>query len=242
MLIIPAIDIYKHKVVRMETGKKEKIVLEFNNPLDLAKYWEEKGAKALHLIDLQSAIDANDESKSIVRDIVRSVSIPVEVGGGYRSREKIEEAISWGVWRVIVSSILGMELDYLLDLFSKYENKIIPSIDWYDGKVGIKGWQDFVEWRDIKRKLDLLKVREVIFTDISRDGTLKGVNLDNIKNFLSLHDYDVWIAGGISSIEDIIKIKDFSENTGRIKGIIIGRALLEGKINWEEAKRIIDAS
>jgi len=166
----------------------------------------------------------------------------VEVGGGYRSREKIEEAISWGAWRVIVSSILGMELDYLLDLFSKYENKIIPSIDWYDGKVGIKGWQDFVEWRDIKRKLDLLKVREVIFTDISRDGTLKGVNLDNIKNFLSLHDYDVWIAGGISSIEDIIKIKDFSENTGRIKGIIIGRALLEGKINWEEAKRIIDAS
>lgn len=242
MLIIPAIDIYKHKVVRMETGKKEKIVLEFNNPLDLAKYWEEKGAKALHLIDLQSAIDANDESKSIVRDIVRSVSIPVEVGGGYRSREKIEEAISWGAWRVIVSSILGMELDYLLDLFSKYENKIIPSIDWYDGKVGIKGWQDFVEWRDIKRKLDLLKVREVIFTDISRDGTLKGVNLDNIKNFLSLHDYDVWIAGGISSIEDIIKIKDFSENTGRIKGIIIGRALLEGKINWEEAKKIIDAS
>jgi len=242
MLIIPAIDIYKHKVVRMETGKKEKIVLEFNNPLDLAKYWEEKGAKALHLIDLQSAIDANDESKSIVRDIVRSVSIPVEVGGGYRSREKIEEAISWGVWRVIVSSILGMELDYLLDLFSKYENKIIPSIDWYDGKVGIKGWQDFIEWRDIKRKIDLLKVREVIFTDISRDGTLKGVNLENIKNFLSLHDYDVWIAGGISSIEDIIKIKDFSENTGRIKGIIIGRALLEGKINWEEAKRIIDAS
>lgn len=242
MLIIPAIDIYKHKVVRMETGKKEKIVLEFNNPLDLAKYWEEKGAKALHLIDLQSAIDANDESKSIVRDIVRSVSIPVEVGGGYRSREKIEEAISWGVWRVIVSSILGMELDYLLDLFSKYENKIIPSIDWYDGKVGIKGWQDFIEWRDIKRKIDLLKVREVIFTDISRDGTLKGVNLENIKNFLSLHDYDVWIAGGISSIEDIIKIKDFSENTGRIKGIIIGRALLEGKINWEEAKKIIDAS
>lgn len=242
MLIIPAIDIYKHKVVRMETGKKEKIVLEFNNPLDLAKYWEEKGAKALHLIDLQSAIDANDESKSIVRDIVRSVSIPVEVGGGYRSREKIEEAISWGVWRVIVSSILGMELDYLLDLFSKYENKIIPSIDWYDGKVGIKGWQDFIEWRDIKRKIDLLKVREVIFTDISRDGTLKGVNLENIKNFLSLHDYDVWIAGGISSIEDVIKIKDLSENTGRIKGIIIGRALLEGKINWEEAKRIIDAS
>ncbi|ACI18593.1 1-(5-phosphoribosyl)-5-[(5-phosphoribosylamino)methylideneamino]imidazole-4-carboxamide isomerase [Dictyoglomus thermophilum] len=242
MLIIPAIDIYKHKVVRMETGKKEKIVLEFNNPLDLAKYWEEKGAKALHLIDLQSAIDANDESKSIVRDIVRSVSIPVEVGGGYRSREKIEEAISWGVWRVIVSSILGMELDYLLDLFSKYENKIIPSIDWYDGKVGIKGWQDFIEWRDIKRKIDLLKVREVIFTDISRDGTLKGVNLENIKNFLSLHDYDVWIAGGISSIEDVIKIKDLSENTGRIKGIIIGRALLEGKINWEEAKKIIDAS
>jgi len=108
--------------------------------------------------------------------------------------------------------------------------------------VGIKGWQDFIEWRDIKRKIDLLKVREVIFTDISRDGTLKGVNLENIKNFLSLHDYDVWIAGGISSIEDIIKIKDFSENTGRIKGIIIGRALLEGKINWEEAKKIIDAS
>ena len=242
MLIIPAIDVYKHKVVRMETGKKEKIVLEFNNPLDLAKYWEENGAKALHLIDLQSAIDDNDESKSIVRDIVRSVSIPVEVGGGYRSREKIEEAISWGVWRVIVSSILGMELDYLLDLFSKYENKIIPSIDWYNGKVGIKGWQDFIEWRDIKRKLDLLKVREVIFTDISRDGTLKGVNLESIKNFLSLHDYDVWIAGGISSIEDVIKIKDLSENTGRIKGIIIGRALLEGKINWEEAKRIVDAS
>ncbi|MGB9767766.1 1-(5-phosphoribosyl)-5-[(5-phosphoribosylamino)methylideneamino] imidazole-4-carboxamide isomerase [Dictyoglomus turgidum] len=241
MLIIPAIDIYKSKVVRMETGKKEKIILEFDNPIDLAKYWEKKGAKALHLIDLQSAIDGIDENKNIIREIIKNVSIPVEVGGGYRDKEKIEEAINWGVWRVIVSSILEKDLGYLSDLFSKYKEKIIPSIDWYDGRVGIKGWQDFVEWRNIKDKLDLLRVKEVIFTDISRDGTLRGINVENIKTFLRLHDYDIWIAGGISSIEDIIKIKNIWKETERIKGVIIGRALLEGRINWEEAEDIINA-
>ncbi|MGB9788103.1 MAG: HisA/HisF-related TIM barrel protein [Dictyoglomus turgidum] len=241
MLIIPAIDIYKSKVVRMETGKKEKIILEFDNPIDLAKYWEKKGAKALHLIDLQSAIDGIDENKNIIREIIKNVSIPVEVGGGYRDKEKIEEAINWGVWRVIVSSILEKDLGYLSDLFSKYKEKIIPSIDWYDGRVGIKGWQDFVEWRNIKDKLDLLRVKEVIFTDISRDGTLRGINVENIKTFLRLHDYDIWIAGGISSIEDIIKLKNIWKETERIKGVIIGRALLEGRINWEEAEDIINA-
>ncbi len=240
MLIIPAIDVYKSKVVRMETGKKEKIVLEFDNPVDLAKYWEKRGAKALHLIDLQSAIDGIDENKNIVREIIKNVSIPVEVGGGYRDKEKIEEAINWGVWRVIVSSILEKDLDYLSDLFSKYKEKIIPSIDWYDGKVGIKGWQNFIEWRNIKDKLDLLRVKEVIFTDISRDGTLRGINVENIRVFLRLHDYDIWIAGGISSVEDIIKIKNIWKETGRIKGVIIGRALLEGRINWEEAEDIIN--
>lgn len=242
MLIIPAIDLYRNRVVRMEMGKKEKIVLEFDNPLDLARFWCEKGARALHLIDLQSAIEGEEENKVLIQQIVKEIKIPIEVGGGFRNIDKIKEAINWGVWRVIVSSILKEDIEVLEDIFSSFSEKVIPSLDWEKGKIAIRGWQDFLEWNIVRDKLNYLGVREIIFTDISRDGTLKGVNIENIENFLTLHSWDIWIAGGISSLEDVKKIFELSKKTERIKGIIVGRALLEGRIDWEEANNIIYAS
>lgn len=241
MIIIPAIDLYKNKAVRMEMGDKTKIVLEFENPLDLAKFWENKGARALHLIDLQKAIDEKDENNNTIKKIIKEIKIPVEVGGGFRNIDRIKEALNWGAWRVIVSSILREDINILEEIFCNFSEKIIPSLDWIDGRVAIKGWQDFLEWGDLKDKLNYLGIKEVIFTDISRDGTLKGINLKNIEAFLSLHSWYVWIAGGVSSLEDIKKIYNLNKKTGRIKGIIIGRALLEGKIDWEEANHIINA-
>ncbi|MFN3698625.1 MAG: HisA/HisF-related TIM barrel protein [Dictyoglomus sp.] len=242
MLIIPAIDLYRNRVVRMEMGKKEKIVLEFDNPLDLARFWCKKGARALHLIDLQSAIEGEEENKVLIQQIVKEIKIPIEVGGGFRNIDKIKEAINWGVWRVIVSSILKEDIEVLEDIFSSFSEKVIPSLDWEKGKIAIRGWQDFLEWNIVRDKLNYLGVREIIFTDISRDGTLKGVNIENIENFLTLHSWDIWIAGGISSLEDVKKIFELSKKTERIKGIIVGRALLEGRIDWEEANNIIYAS
>lgn len=242
MIIIPAIDLYKNKAVRMEMGIKERIVLEFDNPLNIAKFWESRGAKALHLIDLQSAIEEKEENKNILKEIIKETKIPVEVGGGFRSIERIKEALSWGAWRVIVSSILKEDIDVLEEVFSSFPGRIIPSLDWIDGKVAIRGWQDFLEWKNFRDKLNYLGIKEVIFTDISRDGTLRGINVENIEFFMSLHSWNIWIAGGISSIDDIKKISDINKKTERIKGIIIGRALLEGRINWEEANSIINAS
>ncbi|HOJ93159.1 MAG TPA: HisA/HisF-related TIM barrel protein [Dictyoglomaceae bacterium] len=241
MLIIPAIDLYRNKVVRMEMGDEEKIVLEFENPLELAKYWWKKGAKALHLIDLQNAIDEQDENKEIIRKIIGEISLPIEVGGGFRTLEKIHEVISWGAWRVIVSSILKEDMRFLEMIFEKYPDKVIPSLDWRDRKIAIKGWKEFIPWDEVKEKLEKLGIKEVIFTDTSRDGTLKGIDKENIEKFLEDSSFDIWIAGGISTLEDITKIKEISEKLGRVKGIIIGRALLQGKLNWEEVNRILNA-
>lgn len=242
MIIIPAIDLYKNKAVRMEKGDKRKIVLEFESPLDLAKFWEIKGAKALHLIDLQDAIEEKKENKNMLKKIIVEVKIPVEVGGGFRSIDSIKEALNWGAWRVIVSSILREDITVLEEVFNNFCGKVIPSLDWIGGRIAIKGWQDFLDWENLKDKLNYLGIKEVIYTDISRDGTLRGVNMRNLELFLSLHPWDIWIAGGISSIEDIKKIYALYKKTKRIKGIIIGRALLEGKIDWEEANSIINAS
>jgi len=241
MIVIPAIDLFGMKAVRMEMGKKEKIVLEFDNPIELAKYWYLKGAKALHVVDLQSAIDNNDENKEIIKRIIKEIDIPVEVGGGFRSYEKVKMALDWGVWRVIVSSILVEDINFLKRIFCEFKEKVIPSLDWKEGKIGIKGWKNFIEWEDIKEKFEILNIKEVIFTDISRDGTLKGIDISHINKFLNLNDWDIWVAGGISSIDDVIKIKELAEKTGRIKGIIVGRALLEGRLDWEEVNQIINA-
>ncbi|MCX7942176.1 MAG: HisA/HisF-related TIM barrel protein [Dictyoglomaceae bacterium] len=239
MIILPAIDLFQRKAVRMEKGKEEKIILQIDNPYELALFWYKEGAKALHLVDLQGAIREEETNMDIIENIIKNISIPIEVGGGIRSIEKIQKILSFGAWRVIISSFLKEDLIFLKNLIDKFKGKIIPSIDWKDGKISIKGWKEEISWKEIKEKLEYLGFEEIIFTDISRDGTLKGINKNLISFVLESTSFNLWIAGGISSLDDLKKIKELNTKYHRIKGVIIGRALLEGKIDFREAERIL---
>ncbi len=239
MIILPAIDLFQRKVVRMERGEEGKIVLQIDNPYDLALFWYKKGARAIHLIDLQGAIREEETNMDIIEKIVKNIPIPVEVGGGIRSVEKIQKILSFGAWRVIISSFLREDLNFIKNLREKFKEKIIPSIDWKNGKVSIRGWKEEVSWEEIKEKLEDSGFEEIIFTDTTKDGTLLGINVNLISFILENTNFNLWIAGGISSLEDLIKIKELNNKYNRIKGIIIGRALLEGKIDLKEAEKII---
>ncbi|MGB9856720.1 MAG: HisA/HisF-related TIM barrel protein [Dictyoglomaceae bacterium] len=239
MIILPAIDLFSRKTVRMEMGLENKIVLEKGDPYELSLFWYKKGAKGLHLIDLQGAIREEDIHIDIIEKIIRNIPIPVEVGGGIRSIEKIEKILSFGAWRVIISSLLKEDLDFLKGLRDKFKEKIIPSIDWKEGYVSIKGWKEIIPWDKIKVKLEKVGFEEIIFTDTSRDGTLKGINIELISFLLENTYFNIWIAGGVSSLEDLKKIKVLNDKHKRIQGVIIGRALLEGKIDFQEAEKII---
>ncbi len=239
MIILPAIDLFQRKVVRMERGEEGKIVLQIDNPYDLALFWYKEGARAIHLIDLQGAIREEETNMDIIEKIVKNIPIPVEVGGGIRSIEKIQKILSFGAWRVIISSFLKEDLNFIKNLREKFKEKIIPSIDWRNGKVSIRGWKEEVSWEEIKEKLENSDFEEIIFTDITKDGTLSGVNINLISFILENTNFNLWIAGGISSLDDLIKIKELNNRYNRIKGVIIGRALLEGRIDLKEAEKII---
>ncbi|MEN2984260.1 MAG: HisA/HisF-related TIM barrel protein [Dictyoglomaceae bacterium] len=240
MIILPAIDLFQRKVVRMERGEEKSIILQMDNPCDLALFWYKKGAKALHLVDLEGAIRGEETNVDLIERIIKNTPIPIEVGGGIRSIEKIQKILSLGAWRVIISSFLKEDLSFLKNLKEKFQEKIIPSIDWKNGKISIKGWKEEIPWEEIKVKLEHLDFKEIIFTDISRDGTLKGINKDLISFILENTSFDLWVAGGISSLEDLIKLKELNiKYNNRIKGVIIGRALLEGRIDFKEAERIL---
>jgi phosphoribosylformimino-5-aminoimidazole carboxamide ribotide isomerase len=240
MIILPAIDLFSRKAVRMEMGRENNIVFEMDDPYTLSIYWYKKGAKGLHLIDLQSAIRDEESNIDIIEKIIKDVPIPIEVGGGIRSIEKIERILSLGAWRVIISSLLKRDANFLKELRERYGKRIIPSIDWNDKFISIKGWKEFIPWEEVRYKLEFAGFDEIIFTDISRDGTLKGINDELICFLLENTNFDIWIAGGISSIDDVLKIKKINERyLNRIKGIIVGRALLEGKVSLEEMEEII---
>ncbi|PMQ02310.1 MAG: 1-(5-phosphoribosyl)-5-((5-phosphoribosylamino)methylideneamino)imidazole-4-carboxamide isomerase [Dictyoglomus sp. NZ13-RE01] len=235
MIVIPAVDIYQGKTVRMEQGRESKILFSLENPFDVAFYWYKKGAKALHVIDLQGAIVGDEESLPIIEKIIKNIPIPVEVGGGIRTIEKIEKILSFGAWRVIFSSLLKENKDFLRNLRLQFGEKIIPSIDVMGNSVVIKGWKENISWNEVIDKIEYAGFREVIFTDVSRDGTLQGINVKLIRNVLENTNFYLWIAGGISSTMDIEKLKEINGDYGnRIKGVIVGRALYEGKIDLGE--------
>lgn len=237
MIIYPAVDIFDGKCVRLKEGKLGKMEVFNDNPVDAAKIWEQKGAKALHIIDLNGAFDGKMGNKAIVEKIVNSVSIPVQVGGGLRRIEDIEDALSTGAARVITGTGAVLDEEFLEAGIKKYMDRIAVSIDAIDGFAAIKGWVNVSEFSayNFAAKIVGKGCRNIIYTDISRDGTMKGPNLDGIEKMCNVEGAKITASGGIRSIEDLLAVK----NTGA-KGAIIGKALYTGAIKLEDAIKAVE--
>jgi phosphoribosylformimino-5-aminoimidazole carboxamide ribotide isomerase len=239
MEIIPAIDIIDGACVRLYKGDYEKKVKYFDDPVEVAGKWLEYGAKWIHLIDLDGARTGFPENLDIAVKIKEKYNAFIEYGGGIRSLETLYKVLEAGVDKIIIGTKAIENFDSLKEYNIKSKGKIIISLDF--GKQNMvfkKGWlsSSDMDLFDFGKKIKDSGINEVIVTDISRDGTLEGVNIDVIKEFLKKTYLGVYVAGGVSGINDIRKLKKI-ESLG-VKGIIIGKALYEEKINLKEALEI----
>ncbi|MCF7870750.1 MAG: 1-(5-phosphoribosyl)-5-[(5-phosphoribosylamino)methylideneamino]imidazole-4-carboxamide isomerase [Candidatus Omnitrophica bacterium] len=232
MIIIPAIDLYQKKVVRLTKGDKSNRKIYSRDPVSLAKKWQQEGADWIHLVDLSAAFSEGD-NKEIIANIVSELSIPVEVGGGIRSLDRVKELISIGAERLILGT-KAVDPGFLKKALKIGGSKIAAAVDEAKGKLAIKGWQKNTDL-PIMQYLKYLKdqgVGWVIYTDISRDGTLEGFNLGRIKELSEASQFNLIFSGGVSSLEDIKKLK---ETAPEAAGVIVGKALYEQKFSLKEA-------
>lgn len=237
MKIYPAVDIYDGKCVRLKEGSLEKKEIFYENPLDAAKMWEQKGAEALHIIDLNGAFNGKMGNSAAVEKIINSVSIPVQIGGGLRTIESITEALNTGAARVILGTGAVLDEELLETGLKRYLDRIVVSIDAIDGFVAIKGWVNVSEFSayNFASKIVGKGCKNIIYTDISRDGTMSGPNLDGIEKMCNVEGARIIASGGVKSIDDLLAIK----GTGA-EGAIIGKALYMGAIKLEDALKALE--
>jgi phosphoribosylformimino-5-aminoimidazole carboxamide ribotide isomerase len=237
MKIYPAVDILDGKCVRLKKGKLEKKEIFYEDPLDAAKMWEQKGAQALHIIDLNGAFDGKMGNRAAVEAIINSVNIPVQVGGGLRTIADITAALDTGASKVIIGTGAVLDEELLETGLKKYVNRIAVSIDAIDGLVAIKGWVNVSEFSayNFAGKIVAKGCRNIIYTDISRDGTMNGPNLDGIEKMCNVEGARVTASGGVKGIEDLLAIK-----AAGAEGVIIGKALYSGAIRLEDALKAVE--
>ncbi len=234
MLIIPAIDIYDGKVVRLIKGKKQNMHVYSYNPLNIAEKFCSLGAKRIHIVDLNAAFGGKN-NRDIVKDIVKNIDVEVEVGGGIRNLKIAEELFSYGVNSIIIGTMMVKNFNDFEKIVSLYKNKIIAGVDVEGNYVRISGWNENtkVDYVDLLLRVKEMGIKQTIVTDISRDGTLKGINPLFYKEVALKTGLSVVASGGVSNIEDIKRLKTV-EKFGVI-GVIIGKAIYENKISLKEA-------
>ena len=236
MLIIPAVDLMDGKVVRLTKGNFTTSKIYSDDPVKIAKDWQEKGAKRIHIVDLDGAKTGECKNLDIVREITKELKIPLELGGGVRSFDAIQRVLDCGVRWVILGTKVLLDEDFLKDVVLSFPDRIIVSVDVKNEKIYIKGWKEdltndiFTFFENLKD----MKISSLIVTDIQKDGTLKGVDVEFFTEICRKSPIPIIVAGGVSSLKDI---KQLSAIKG-IEGVIIGKALYEGRIDLEEAVKI----
>jgi phosphoribosylformimino-5-aminoimidazole carboxamide ribotide isomerase len=239
MLIIPAIDIKEGKCVRLVEGQFSDAEIFSDDPIKVAEKWADKGAEMLHIVDLDGARYGKLTNISLVEQIINKIGIPVQVGGGIRSYQEVKNLLDLGASRVILGTILWKNKALAKKLFADFSEKIIAGIDARDGYVAIEGWQNItpVDALDFAGKMEKLGAKRIIYTDIKRDGTLKGPNISNIEKIVKKVNIPLICSGGIASLGDIEKLMGFE--TKGLEGVILGKALYKGTLLLEDALKLV---
>jgi phosphoribosylformimino-5-aminoimidazole carboxamide ribotide isomerase len=241
MLIIPAIDLRDGKVVRLFQGKFDRQKVYSADPVKVAKHWAKQGAKLLHIVDLDGASSGALKNIEVVKKIIAQVGIGVEFGGGVRNLGTISQLLSLGVERVILGTRAASDEKFLKQAWKKFGKKIIVSIDAKCGKVLTQGWNCGVAKTSLvfARELKTVGFKQLIYTDISKDGTLAGPNISGIKELLTETQLSVIASGGVSSLKDLMKLNKLKKQG--LSGVIIGKALYEGRFTLAEALKLMSA-
>ena len=242
MIVIPAVDLKDGRCVRLSQGRMEQETVYSEHPVQMAKHWESKGAERIHVVDLNGAVAGKPFHQSLIKEIVRSLQIPIEVGGGIRDFDTIENYLSSGVRWVILGTAAFKNRPFLEKACHRFPERVILGIDAKGGRVAIQGWNEVVslEAIDLAKQVEGMGLSAIIFTDIERDGMSTGLNFESTRNLARSTSIPVIASGGVSRIEDIEHLLEL-EPDGVI-GVIVGRALYTGSLDLEEAIRLVKKS
>ncbi len=231
MKIFPAIDLRNGNVVRLTQGDYGRMKTYGSSPVDTAKMFESMGAEYLHVVDLDAAKGDEDENSDIICEIARQTGLFIQTGGGIRNEEKIKKYIDAGIMRVILGTAAINNFSFLCNMTEKYNEHIAVGVDAKDSKVAVNGWLEVTQTDsfDFCKKMRDNGIGTVIYTDISKDGKLAGTNIDAYKKLREIENLNVIASGGISSMDDIIKLTNID-----CYGAIIGKAIYENKIDLKE--------
>ena len=232
MLIFPAIDILGGKAVRLYRGDYNQVTVYSERPWEIAQDFVSKGAKAIHIVDLDGAREGSAVNMEVVKKIACFPDVLTEIGGGIRNKATVERYLNAGITRVILGTAALSDPAFLKDSIKDFGERIAVGVDLRDGKVAIKGWleKSDKDGLDFLKELENLGVRSVIVTDISKDGAMRGTNLEMYRKINAETSLNVTASGGVSTLDDVRALKEIG-----VYGAIIGKAYYTGVIDLSEA-------
>ena len=232
MIILPAIDLYEGKAVRLYKGDYENMTVYSDNPVEIAEDFKNCGATHIHMVDLEGAKDGTTPNLGIVKQVAEETGLFVEIGGGIRSMETVEAYLSAGVSRVILGTAAVNDEEFLKKAVAEYGSAIAVGADVKDGYVAIKGWLEKSQYTldQFMEKMQGLGIETIICTDISKDGAMKGTNLGLYRELSEKFSMNIIASGGVSSMEDVRELRRMD-----VHGAIIGKAYYTGAIDLKEA-------
>ncbi len=236
-IVIPAIDLKDGRCVRLRQGRAEEQTVYSEDPVQMAESWVAQGAARLHLVDLDGAFRGQPVHTDVIRAIAAAVPVPVQVGGGLRTREQMRDLLDSGVSRVIIGTgACGSETE-LAGLASEFGAKLAVGIDARDGRVRVKGWTEnaSMDFLEMARRAAENGVKTIIYTNIATDGMLKGPDLSGLRAVCRKVDCSVIASGGVSTAADVLSLRALG--AGNLVGVIVGKALYEGTVTLTELLR-----
>ena len=239
MIIFPAIDIKDGVCVRLVKGDFRQITSYENTPIDQAKKYFQNGFSNIHIVDLDGALHGRPVNSILIREIIQKVKSRIQIGGGIRTIDDISRWIELGVDKVVMGTAAVENIELLKMACNKFENKIAVSLDVKDGLIALSGWkkQTNISAIDFIKKIQNFGISRIIYTDIYKDGTKQGPNIKGATELSSKAKIPLVISGGVSSIDDVERIK--SLNNPNIEGVIIGKAIYDGDIKINDLAKLI---
>lgn len=236
MITIPAVDIKNGKCVQLVQGKPGTEQVVIDNPVEVALGWQEKGAEMLHLIDLDGAFGDNRRNQELIASMVEELSIPIEMGGGIRSKEDVTKLLNTGIERVILGTLAMENPEIVTELSKEFASeRVMVALDSKDNQVVVKGWTEKTSKTvpQMGRIMEEAGTGSILFTNVDYEGLLEGFQVDPLLKLLEAVDIPVVYAGGVSSLDDLKVLSDTD-----VYGVVIGSALYRGKIDFEEALKL----
>ena len=236
MIVIPAIDLKNGKCVRLFQGRKSDMTVYNDNPVEVARQFASAGAEMIHVVDLDGAFnETGSPNRAVVRQIVEAVDVSIEFGGGVRTIDDVRQLCDAGVARVVLGTLAAESPDALKQFVDEFHAQVCVGIDARDGRVMTRGWESTTPLQavDLARSVADCGVQRIIYTDIARDGTLGGPNIQQTLAVAEAANVSVTASGGVSSLDDIKRLRDARDS--RLDSVIVGKALYEGKFKLEEA-------